>query len=105
MCRERLNIDLLDADDPFEVDIGNAAHLLSHGFSLDDAYDVWSDDPLFYEGQDQGRADWLMVGEVPGNLILLVPLAPPNHGQTTQARPLSVYEASVNVKTRYLGGR
>lgn len=81
--------------------MGNAPHLLSHGFSLDDALDVWADDPRFYEANLDGPADWLMVGNVPGNLYLLVPLAPPHHGNYRQARPIGVYEASTTLREQY----
>ncbi len=66
-----LNLDLLDPDDPFEVDT-QLPHLFKHEvFGLEDVYDVWWDNPLFYEAVPP--ADWLMVGEVPGGL-LVVPL-------------------------------
>ena len=41
-------------------------------------------DPWFVAADvDEGDADWIMVGEVPG-LILCVPLAPPNCGDVTK---------------------
>ena len=44
---ELLDIDLLDGDDPFEID-DQAAHLIKHApFGIDDVYDVWESDPLF----------------------------------------------------------
>ncbi|HEX4868621.1 MAG TPA: hypothetical protein VFV32_13505 [Acidimicrobiales bacterium] len=42
---------------------------------MDDLYDAWAfDAPLFYPAADGGPADWLMVAEVPGDL-LVAPLA------------------------------
>jgi hypothetical protein len=43
-----LELDLLDEDDPFEID-EQAAHLFKHAsLCIDDIYDVWRSDPLFY---------------------------------------------------------
>jgi hypothetical protein len=40
--------DLLDAEDPFEIDT-QATHLFKHPhLGLQDVYDVWTSDPLFY---------------------------------------------------------
>lgn len=45
-----LDLDLL-ADEPFEVDV-QAAHLFKHPhLGLDDVYDVWVSDPLFYPAE------------------------------------------------------
>ena len=55
---ELLDIDLLDGDDPFEID-NQAAHLIKHApFGIDDVYDVWESDPLFYPAIPP--AHWLM---------------------------------------------
>jgi hypothetical protein len=71
---DRLDYELLDDQDPFELDSKNRPHLFSHDtFSEDDLFDVWSSDPLFFPAKDEGAADWLMVAEVPGGDILLVP--------------------------------
>lgn len=56
------------------------------------------DNPLFYPGRDDGPADWLMVGEVPGD-ILLVPLAPGSN--VNKARPIAVYRAEGRVRRDY----
>ena len=71
---EPLDLDLLDEDDPFEID-AQAAHLFTHAaLGLSDIYDVWRSDPLFYPSKPP--ADWLMVGEVAGT-VLVVPIASP----------------------------
>ena len=43
-----LDLDLLDDDDPFEID-DQAAHLFKHAsLGIDDIVEVWASDPLFY---------------------------------------------------------
>ena len=57
---KRLDLELLDEDDPFEID-DQAAHLFKHPHrSLDDIRDVWVSDPVFYPAKPP--AHWLMVG-------------------------------------------
>ncbi|HLK01485.1 MAG TPA: hypothetical protein VKU39_16485 [Streptosporangiaceae bacterium] len=82
--------ELLNAEDPFEVDT-QIAHLFKHdGLGLQDAYDVWDDTPLFYPAVYR-PAHWLLTGEVPGNQVLTVPLCP---GRVpSKARPIGVYQA------------
>lgn len=98
--RARLNTDLLDPDDPFEMDMGNIPHLFKHGFTPDDVYDVYQGEPLYYQADEDGPADWLMTGAVPGD-ILTVPLAPPNSGDPTKARPIGVYRTGVEDRVKY----
>jgi hypothetical protein len=44
---ELFDLDLLDDDEPFEID-DQAAHLFKHpAFGVDDVYDVWRSEPLF----------------------------------------------------------
>lgn len=100
-------IDLLDPSEPFEIDTQNA-HLFKHPhLGIDDAYDVYFGDPEFYEDLSAGPADWLMVGEVPGGQVLVVPLAPPNASGFNKMRPIGVFEASQQLVDRYHadGGR
>ncbi len=93
-------IDLLDPENPFEIDDQNA-HLFKHPFlGVDDALDVYHADPEFYEDDSEGRAEWLMVAEVPGR-ILVVPLAPPNYSGFTKMRPIGVFDASADLVARY----
>ena len=76
MGGERFDLDLLDDADPFEID-DQAAHLFKHPLGIDDIYEVWESDPLFYPAIPP--AHWLMVAEVDGR-VLVVPLAPPRSG-------------------------
>ena len=62
MDGERFDPDLLDEEDPFEIDT-QAAHLFKHPhLGIDDIDDVWASDPLFYPAKPP--AHWLMCGEV-----------------------------------------
>jgi hypothetical protein len=100
------DFELLDDQDPFELDHGNRPHLFSHGtLSEDDLYDVWSNDPLFFPAPEKGDADWLMVAEVPGGEILMVPLAKPRSADRTKARPIGLYRAGQQLRRRYLKER
>jgi hypothetical protein len=98
-----LDVDLLDPDDPFEVD-EQLAHLFKHSkLGLDDVYDVWQDDPLFYPAPAP-PADWLMVGEVPGD-VLVVPLMKPRTSDQKKARPIGVYRAPTWLDRQYRDDR
>jgi len=71
----------------------------------DDVLDVYFGLPLFYPAKEGGSADWLMVGEVPGGVILCVPLAPSRMLRHNKARPIGVYEASRWLRDMYLEDR
>jgi hypothetical protein len=101
---DRFEIDLLDPDDPFEIDT-QAAHLFKHGYSPDDLYDMWCGNPLFYPADQAGSADWLLVGEVPGDIVLVAPLAPSRNGNYTKARPVGLYQAPTWLEIRYRNDR
>jgi hypothetical protein len=104
--QDRFDFELLDDQDPFELDHGNRPHLFSHGtLSEDDLYDVWFNDPLFFPAAEKGDADWLMVAEVPGGEVLMVPLAKPRSGDVTKARPIGLYRAGQRLRQRYLEER
>jgi len=60
-------------------------------------------DPAFYPADEYGEADWLMVGMVPG-LVILVPIAPPDSGDARFCRPIGIYKPSVEDRNRYLRG-
>lgn len=60
-------------------------------------------DPAFYEAKEDGAADWLMLGQVPG-LVLCVPLAPPDSGLPTKCRPIGIYTPARDDRHRYLKG-
>lgn len=54
MAGERFDPDLLDDEDPFEID-AQAAHLFKHPhLGIEDINDVWSSDPLLLSGQAAG---------------------------------------------------
>ncbi len=81
---ELFDIDFLDQADPFEIDT-QAAHLFKHPpLGVDDVFEVWQSDPIFYPAKPP--AHWLMVAEIEGK-VLMVALAPPNSGNPTRCRP------------------
>ena len=93
-----LDLDALDDEAPFEID-DQAAHLFKHALlGIDDIYDVWRSDPLFYPAVPP--AHWLMVAEVAGQ-VLVVPIAPPDSGDTTRCRPIGCYVAAQHLAQRY----
>jgi hypothetical protein len=95
---EPFDLDLLDAEDPFEID-DQAAHLFKHPrLGVEDIYDVWQSDPLFYPAKPP--AHWLMVAEVAG-VVLVVPLAPSDSVDRTTCRPIGCYVAANHLVTRY----
>ena len=95
---ELLDLDLLDDQNPFEID-AQAAHLFKHPhLGLDDVYDVWVNDPLFYPAKPP--AHYLMVAEVAGT-VLIVPIAPSRSGDPTKCRPIGCYEASSGLAATY----
>ena len=95
---ESLDLDLLDDVEPFEI-AEQVAHLFKHpALGVDDVYDVWDSDPLFYPAAPP--AHWLMVADV-GQRVLVVPLTPSNSGDPRQCRPIGCYEASAGLATRY----
>ena len=95
---ELLDLDLLDDQNPFEID-AQAAHLFKHPhLGLDDVYDVWVNDPLFYPAKPS--ALYLMVAEVAGT-VLIVPIAPSRSGDPSKCRPIGCYEASSGLAATY----
>jgi hypothetical protein len=95
---EPFDLDLLDDEDPFEID-DQAAHLFKHPrLGIEDVYEVWRSDPLFYPAKPP--AHWLMVAEVAGS-VLVVPLAPPDSQDPTTCRPIGCYVAATHLATRY----
>lgn len=99
--RRRIEIDLLDDVDPFEIDEDNLPHLFKHGvgafgipFDLDLLDEIYvHDEPRFYEADPGGAADWLMLGHVQGEVVT-VPLAPPRSGLANKCRPIGMYTTS-----------
>lgn len=112
--RARFEIGLLDSEEPFEIDDGNRIHLHKHlpedsrgrpvAVGPDDILEVYLyGDPSYFEADEGGEADWLMVGRVPG-LVICVPLAPPNSGDARECRPIGVYTPSAEDRRRYERG-
>ncbi len=92
------DLDRLDDADPFEID-DQVAHLFKHHpLGVEDIYDVWRSQPLFYPAKPP--AHWLMVAEVHGQ-VLMVPLAPPRADDPTRCRPIGCYVASQALADRY----
>ena len=98
MVDERFDLDLLDEQDPFEID-SQAAHLFKHPhLGIDDITDVWTSGPLFYPAVPP--AHWLMCAEASGR-VLVVPLAPSRSGDPSRCRPIGCYHASAGLADRY----
>ena len=94
----RFDPDLLDNEDPFEIDT-QAAHLFKHPhLGIDDIVAVWASDPLFYPAKPP--AHWLMAAAVDGR-VLTVPLAPSRSGDVRYCRPIGCYQASVDLTNQY----
>jgi hypothetical protein len=93
------DLDLLSNADPFEIDT-QSAHLFKHpNRGTDDIREVWASDPLFYPAKPP--AHWLMVAEVAGGTVLMVPLAPSRDGDPTRCRPIGCYPASEHLADQY----
>jgi hypothetical protein len=94
----RFDPDLLDEQEPFEID-AQAAHLFKHPYlGIEDIEEVWSNDPLFYPAKPP--AHWLMCAEVSGR-VLVVPLAPTRSGNPSHCRPIGCYEAAPALASQY----
>lgn len=102
---DRLDVSLLDPDDPFEVDADNWPHLYKHSFArpngrsvrieLPDVLDlyVWNAGLFYPADLDAGDAHWLFVGEIEG-VVITVPLARPRSGNPGKCRPIGIYPAA-----------
>jgi hypothetical protein len=92
---------LLDPVNPFEWDDDNLPHLHDDPyFGPEDALDVFKDDPECYEDDSDGSADWILVGQVPGE-ILMVPIAQSRYSGFSKVRPITVFPAPESLKERY----
>ena len=90
---------MLSNADPFEIDT-QSAHLFKHpNRGIDDIREVWASNPLFYPAKPP--AHWLMVAEVAGGTVLMVPLAPSRDGDPTRCRPIGCYPASEHLADQY----
>jgi hypothetical protein len=93
---------LLDPVEPFEWDPDNLPHLVDNPYyGPDDALDVFHDDPECYEDDSEGSGDWLLVGQVPGSEILMVPIAQSRYSGFSKVRPITVFPAPEWLKERY----
>ena len=93
------DLDSLTSTDPFEIDT-QAIHLFKHpNRGIDDIRQVWASDPLFYPAKPP--AHWLMVAEIAGGTVLMVPLAPSRDGDPTRCRPIGCYLASKHLADQY----
>lgn len=106
MVKPGANIDvlfsLLDPQDPFEWDLENEPHVVGEpGMDRDDVLDVWCDEPQFYEDDTEGSADWLMVGEVSGPEVLVVPIAQSHYSGYAKVRPITIFTAPPHIADRY----
>ncbi len=99
---ERLDLALLDREDPFEVDDDNRPHLFKHAFcDAEDIYDGYIDgDPVYVKADTEGNADWLMIAMIPG-AIITVPLSKPKSGDPSKCRPIGLYFASHSEQQQY----
>lgn len=108
--RRRFEIDLLDSEQPFEVDHRNRPHLYKHlpvsgghyvAVGEEDLYDLYLfGDPIYDPAIETGPADWLMIGYVP-EIILVVPLAAPEYSDRTKCRPIGIYKANEDAMNRW----
>jgi hypothetical protein len=96
MPRVRFDPELLDPDEPFQIDDGNRPHLAKHSpYTQADIFDAWADpDLLFAEAAANGPADWLLIAALPGGDVVQVPLAPGRNGEWRRCRPIGIYDAS-----------
>jgi len=95
---ERFDLDLLEDEDPFEID-AQAAHPFKHAnLGIDDIHDVWVSDPLFYPATPPAHR--LMCAGVAGR-VLVVPLAPARSRNPARCRPIGCYEASAGLASQY----
>lgn len=98
MDEGRFDLEALEEGDPFEID-DQAAHLFKHApYGIDDIYEVWESDPIFYPARPP--AYWLMVTAIEGE-VLVVPLAPPDSRDPTQCRPIGCYQAAEHLADQY----
>lgn len=87
----RFDLDLLDEDDPFEID-DQLAHLFKHnGVDPADLYELWESAPAFYPAKPP--AHWMMLGIIDGKPVL-APLAPARDGRTDKCRPIGMYQGT-----------
>lgn len=95
---ELLDPDLLDAEEPFEVDDATRRQFNLPHLGIDRVLDIWASGPLFYPAKPP--AHWLMCAEV-GGRVLIVPIARSREGNFRRCRPIGCYEASKSLAAQY----
>jgi hypothetical protein len=70
-------------------------------YSEADLYDIYYD-AHYYPAREGESAEWLMVGQPPGEPPLVVPLAPPKSGELGKCRPIGIYPATGVLLAQYL---
>lgn len=109
---DRLDVDLLDADDPFEVDQDNAPHLAKHlvmvdgrpvRVSIDDvrALFAWGAVRFYESDQSRGPAHWLIVCRIE-DAVITVPIVPAANGDPSKCRPIGLFETTGEDRDAYL---
>jgi hypothetical protein len=92
------DLDQLDDTDPFEIG-RQEAHLFKHDpFGIDDIYEIWNSDPLFYPATPP--AHWLMLADI-ADQVVMVPLAPSDDGDPAKCHPIGCYVAAKHLADRY----
>jgi hypothetical protein len=109
---ERLDVDALDDDDPFELDSGNLPHLFKHlimdggrpvRVDIRDVADYYVAGAVQFIEADpaRGPAHWLMVCKIDG-VVVTVPIVPARSGNPTKCRPIALFEATGDDLVAYL---
>jgi hypothetical protein len=109
---DRLSLDALDPDDPFEVDELNSPHLAKHLLMSDgrpvivtisDVRDHYAGGAVqVYEADpDRGPAHWLIVCRIDG-VVVTVPILPAKSGDPTKCRPIGLFETTGEDRLAYL---
>lgn len=100
---ERFDPDLLDAEEPFEIDDGNRPHLFKRSdLTAQDLHELWVEDaPRLFPADAEFPADWDLVGEITGKGVVVVPLGKPRKADIRKARPITIFAANLETRKRY----
>lgn len=83
---------------PVRIDDWNAPHLAKHQpYTQEDVYDAFFDSPIFVDAPHE-PALWLMIAEVPGDIVI-IPLMEAT--RSDQLRPIGIYSASYTHREVY----
>lgn len=100
---DRFDPDLLDPDDPFELDDDNLGQLGKwDGLTRDDLIEAWQGEPRLFRAPDGFPGDWDLVSEVGSVGTIVVPLMAAKSGDKTKARPITMFRANLRTQARYL---